>query len=600
MKIKIEGYEEEIFNKVLDCSNQYFKDANPRVAGGWVRDKIMGCSSFDLDIALDGVSGYEFAMKLQELNSQGVSSAGLVKCNPEKSKHLETAVLNIDGHFIDFVNLRKETYTSTRIPKIEFGTPFEDAHRRDLTINALFYNIKTKEIEDFTGKGIEDLFKRCIRTPLDPSTTFKDDPLRILRVFRFHSKFSFAICDEIIQALKNEDLKAQLHEKVSKERINIELFKMINYPTGHIGIFDIINNGFVECIFDQKYENTPEQALKYFSNLTSVIIQHQSPTNLNYKFITESIMDSSHSSVMLNRFPDDSSSSSVMLNNNLIASKNFETSDSSYSCVNLNFDQQSSISDTTVVLNNFDISRDQNNVSFGSQNNVSFGSQNNISFGSQNNVSFGSQNNVSFGSQSTTLNHCDEFDTIPETFKDSRWIFNIYIILNIFSKKLITVKKKQMFLNFHIVKHALVCANKISDTINNIERGLSMLERINLADYSLYNLVFVAFYLKDLWFEVLVLEIAQRKQIGGDFEEVNEFINMLKKEKIPESIIYKSPLDVSTFQKELDIEAKYITCFSAESVIYKHSHSDISNDDLMAHLKNNKEEIIERHFLNRR
>ena len=48
------------------------------------------------------------------------------------------------------------------------GTPKEDAARRDLTINALFYNINEDKIEDFTGKGLSDLEAGIIRTPLDP------------------------------------------------------------------------------------------------------------------------------------------------------------------------------------------------------------------------------------------------------------------------------------------------------------------------------------------------------------------------------------------------------------------------------------------------
>ncbi|EOB13633.1 tRNA adenilyl transferase [Nosema bombycis CQ1] len=170
MKIQLEEHEEKIFTMVLDCSKKFFKNSNPRVAGGWVRDKIMGNSSYDLDITLDNVSGYDFATQLREMHLDEISTAGLVKQNPDKSKHLETAVLNINGQFIDFVNLRKETYSTSRIPLIEFGTPFEDAHRRDLTINALFYNLETKEIEDFTGKGIQDIQDKIIRTPLDPKT----------------------------------------------------------------------------------------------------------------------------------------------------------------------------------------------------------------------------------------------------------------------------------------------------------------------------------------------------------------------------------------------------------------------------------------------
>lgn len=64
---------------------------------------------------------------------------------------METATCKIKGIDVDFVNLRGEEYTSeSRIPKIVFGTPLQDAERRDLTINSLFYNINENKIEDFT------------------------------------------------------------------------------------------------------------------------------------------------------------------------------------------------------------------------------------------------------------------------------------------------------------------------------------------------------------------------------------------------------------------------------------------------------------------
>lgn len=112
--------------------------------------------------------------------------------------------------WVDLVNLRKEEYAEdSRIPVMEFGTPEEDALRRDLTINALFYNINEDKVEDFTKMGIEDLKNGFIRTPLEPYTTFKDDPLRILRVFRFASRYSFKCDPEIIECVKNPEIQVK-------------------------------------------------------------------------------------------------------------------------------------------------------------------------------------------------------------------------------------------------------------------------------------------------------------------------------------------------------------------------------------------------------
>ena len=84
-----------------------------------------------------------------------MGSVGGIKSNPDQSKHLETATLRVMGFELDFVNLRAEEYTDTRIPVMRIGTALEDAMRRDLTINALFYNLNRRTVEDFTGQGIQ-------------------------------------------------------------------------------------------------------------------------------------------------------------------------------------------------------------------------------------------------------------------------------------------------------------------------------------------------------------------------------------------------------------------------------------------------------------
>lgn len=73
-----------------------------------------------------------------------IGSVGVIKSNPDQSKHLETATVRVLGFEVDFVNLRAEEYTDSRIPVMRIGTAEEDALRRDLTINALFYNINER------------------------------------------------------------------------------------------------------------------------------------------------------------------------------------------------------------------------------------------------------------------------------------------------------------------------------------------------------------------------------------------------------------------------------------------------------------------------
>ena len=85
---------------------------------------------------------------------------------------METCTTKLFGVDIDFVNLRSEEYThDSRVPSIEFGTPEQDAVRRD-TLNALFYNLNQGEIEDYTKRGLSDLQNGILKTPLAPIKTF--------------------------------------------------------------------------------------------------------------------------------------------------------------------------------------------------------------------------------------------------------------------------------------------------------------------------------------------------------------------------------------------------------------------------------------------
>lgn len=231
-KIVLEGWEKEIFDILCQANQSLQKQSVLRVAGGWVRDKLLGQTSHDIDIAVDNMTGSEFASELPGwLREHGYTSSSVwvVKMNAEKSKHLETATLKINGHSIDLVNLRKEVYTSdSRVPQIAIGTPSEDAFRRDLTINSLFYNLNTRCIEDFTKMGVSDLELGKCRTPLDSQVTFSDDPLRVLRSIRFATRLRYSIDTHLSNAASSDRVSDLLRLKVSKERVGSEVIKMLS------------------------------------------------------------------------------------------------------------------------------------------------------------------------------------------------------------------------------------------------------------------------------------------------------------------------------------------------------------------------------------
>ncbi|KAF9195364.1 CCA tRNA nucleotidyltransferase, mitochondrial [Haplosporangium sp. Z 11] len=241
MVIRLTKQEARICEMLDQVAKQYEakegKKVQLRIAGGWVRDKLLGLSCHDLDVGVDTMMGYEFAMLVNEyMESLGHQKRTIAKIatNPEKSKHLETATMVVLGMPLDFVNLRSEVYDDgSRIPsEITFGTPSEDAYRRDITINALFYNIHTHSVEDYTGKGLEDLKNGFIRTPLEAYETFWQDPLRVMRCIRFAARFQFRIAEDAKQAILDPRIKQALKTKISKERIGAELDKMIDDGAG--------------------------------------------------------------------------------------------------------------------------------------------------------------------------------------------------------------------------------------------------------------------------------------------------------------------------------------------------------------------------------
>lgn len=149
------------------------------VVGGCVRDELMGNEIKDVDMCVDlPGGGVHFAEWLYS-NKQ-------ITCKPITYPTYGTAMFHL-RQFPDLelecVQTRKEKYpdAKTRNPETAFGSIEEDCFRRDLTINALYRNVSTDELLDYTGRGVEDIQNHTIRTTTDPDIIFDDDPLRILR-----------------------------------------------------------------------------------------------------------------------------------------------------------------------------------------------------------------------------------------------------------------------------------------------------------------------------------------------------------------------------------------------------------------------------------
>ena len=260
--------EKQCFSIIMDILKKHnLTSTICRVAGGWVRDKLLGKESDDIDIALNDMKGSTLATLINEELYPGKNKVGIIQQNVEKGKNLETATIKINNTWIDLVNLRCED-------KNKIGTPVTDAERRDLSINSLFYNINEGKVEDFTNKGIKDLQNGIIETPIDAEITFKDDPLRILRMLRFAIKYKFRIGYNINNYIgKNkENIIKNFYENISKERIEKELYKIFNmnnssFAIGYLYSYNILDIILLVKDYDNKnnYENT-------FIKITNVYI----------------------------------------------------------------------------------------------------------------------------------------------------------------------------------------------------------------------------------------------------------------------------------------------------------------------------------------
>ena len=189
--------------------------------GGYVRDCFLGRPCNDIDIVVEG-SGIDFARAVGERTGQYVSYF----------KNFGTAMLHYCGDEVEFVGARKESYRrESRKPIVENGTLQDDQLRRDFTINAMAFSLQAEDFGALVDPfgGIRDLAAGIIRTPLDPDTTYSDDPLRMLRAVRFAAQLStpehpFSIVPESMASMRRI---AERMDILSRERVAEELNKMM-------------------------------------------------------------------------------------------------------------------------------------------------------------------------------------------------------------------------------------------------------------------------------------------------------------------------------------------------------------------------------------
>ncbi len=228
-----------LFMPVVNAGKELNSDAY--VIGGWVRDQFLNRSSKDVDI-VTSQSGIELAKKTSEILG-----------NPKISifKNFGTAMVKSKEIEYEFVGARKESYSkNSRKPEIEPGSIEDDQKRRDFTINTLSIGLAGPEMGKLLDpfNGIEDLKNGILRTPLDPVTTFSDDPLRMMRAIRFASQFNFQIEKSSFQAIASQKDRIKI---VSKERIVVEMEKIMLSPQPSIGLILMEKTGLLKILMPE-------------------------------------------------------------------------------------------------------------------------------------------------------------------------------------------------------------------------------------------------------------------------------------------------------------------------------------------------------------
>ncbi len=243
MDIQCTDRELMVFKKIARAANEL--QVPCYLIGGFVRDKLIGRKTKDADIVCVG-DGIALAHKVAE------------QFNPVPQVHFfknfGTAQIKIEDFEIEFVGARKESYRQeSRNPEVSAGTLVDDQNRRDFTINAMAISLNVEDygtlVDPFNGLG--DLELKVLKTPMEPASTFSDDPLRMMRGIRFASQLGYEIHEDTFRAIGENAERIKI---VSQERITDELNKIMLSPKPSVGLDLLYRSGLLKIIFPQMVE----------------------------------------------------------------------------------------------------------------------------------------------------------------------------------------------------------------------------------------------------------------------------------------------------------------------------------------------------------
>jgi poly(A) polymerase len=233
--------EKEVFKTLTRCVADLKIESY--LVGGFVRDHLLSRGKAkDIDIVSVG-SGIALAKAVQK-QLPGAKAVQVFKS-------YGTAMVQWQDITLEFVGARKESYSrESRNPIVSSGTLQDDQNRRDFTINALAVSLNPKDFGRLLDpfQGLEDLKNGVIKTPLDPSVTYSDDPLRMLRAIRFANQLNFTIEAKSLRSIQEN---ADRIEIISKERVVDELNKIMMTPRPSRGFLLLEQTGLLKTILPE-------------------------------------------------------------------------------------------------------------------------------------------------------------------------------------------------------------------------------------------------------------------------------------------------------------------------------------------------------------
>lgn len=291
--------EKKIFSTIYQISKQEKIDVY--AVGGHVRDLLLKRDiKKDIDFVVVG-SGLDFAKKFQsEYDGEGT----LIEFPDfDTARFVFTKLLEGGSKEklfeIEFAGARTEKYeTNSRKPKVVATDLRTDLERRDFTVNAMARKVivsgLSKTIEDPFG-GQKDLVEKLLRTPLDPDTTFSEDPLRMLRAARFAAQLGFEIEKKTYQALERNKERLKI---ISAERIQEEFFKLLSAPKPGIGLWILYETGLLKEFLpevcdlwgvEEAYGHTHKNNLAHTFKVVDNIAERTENTLLRYAALMHDI-----------------------------------------------------------------------------------------------------------------------------------------------------------------------------------------------------------------------------------------------------------------------------------------------------------------------